>query len=157
MSHVCMRWSNQNSSHTYATCRKYMYQFKLRIALLYMFVRLRARVCVCCRVLALLFSFVVFLFFRQMYICYNIIIHLCLLMANSMFSADFANKLWTIIITFIIINFIIVSFPPEFVSRITLSSAQDSMWVISRFGSLFSPNCLIKGYKLYSESYDLYR
>ena len=40
---------------------------------------------VCCRVLALLFSFVVFLFFRQMYICHNIIIHLCLLMAKSMF------------------------------------------------------------------------
>ena len=57
------------------------------------FVRLRARVCVCCRVLALLFSFVVFLFFRQMYICHNIIIRLCLLMAKSMFSADFANKL----------------------------------------------------------------
>jgi len=52
-------------------------------------------VCVCCRVLALLFSFVVFLFFRQMYICHNIVIHLCLLMAKSMFSADFANKLWT--------------------------------------------------------------
>ena len=46
-------------------------------------------------VLALLFSFVVFLFFRQMYICHNI--HLCLLMAKSMFSADFANKLWTLI------------------------------------------------------------
>jgi len=30
-----------------------------------------------------------------MYICHNIIIHLCLLMAKSMFSADFANKLWT--------------------------------------------------------------
>jgi len=45
--------------------------------------------------LALLFSFVVFLFFRQMYICHNIIIHLCLLMAKSMYSADFANKLWT--------------------------------------------------------------
>ena len=57
------------------------------------FVRLRARVCVCCRVLALLFSFVVFLFFRQMYICHNIIIHLCLLMAKIMFSAVFANKL----------------------------------------------------------------
>ena len=54
---------------------------------------LRARVCVCCRVLALLFSFVVFHFFRQMYICHNIIIHLCLLMAKSMFSADFANTL----------------------------------------------------------------
>ena len=53
------------------------------------------RVRVCCRVLALLFSFVVFLFFRQMYICHNIIIHLCLLMAKSMFPADFANKLWT--------------------------------------------------------------
>ena len=59
------------------------------------FVRLRARVCVCCRILVLLFSFVVFLFFRQMYICHNIIIYLCLLMAKSMFSADFANKLWT--------------------------------------------------------------
>ena len=35
-------------------------------------VRLRARVCVC---------------------CHNYIIHLCLLMAKSMFSADFANKL----------------------------------------------------------------
>ena len=57
------------------------------------FVRLRARVCVCCRVLVLLFSFVVFLFFRQMYIGHNIIIHLCLLMAKSMSSADFANKL----------------------------------------------------------------
>ena len=56
-------------------------------------VRLHARVCVCCRVLALLFSFVVFLFFRQMYICHNIIIHLCLLMAKSMISADFAYKL----------------------------------------------------------------
>ena len=52
-----------------------------------------ACVCVCCRVLALLFSFVVFLFFRQMYICHNINIHMCLLMAKSMFSADFANKL----------------------------------------------------------------
>ena len=51
------------------------------------------RGCVCCRVLALLFSFVVFLFFRQMYICHNIITHLCLLMAKSMFSADFANTL----------------------------------------------------------------
>ena len=45
-------------------------------------------------VLALLFSFVVFLFFRQMYICHNI--HLCLLMAKSMFSADFANKLFDV-------------------------------------------------------------
>jgi len=36
---------------------------------------------------------VVFLFFRQMFICHDIIIHLCLLMAKSMFSADFANKL----------------------------------------------------------------
>ena len=56
-------------------------------------VRVRVRVRVCCRVLALLFFFVVFLFFRQMYICHNIIIHLCLLMAKSMFPADFANKL----------------------------------------------------------------
>ena len=55
-----------------------------------------ACVCVCCRVLALLFSFVVFLFFRKMYICHNIIIHLCLLMAKSMCSAGFANKLWTL-------------------------------------------------------------
>ena len=59
-------------------------------------VRVRVRVRVYCRVLALLFSFVVFLFFRQMYICHNIIIHLCLLIAKSMFSADFANKLWTL-------------------------------------------------------------
>ena len=61
-------------------------------------VRVRAcvRVCVCCRVLALLFSFVVFFFFRQMYICHKIIIHLCLLMAKSMFSADFANKLFDV-------------------------------------------------------------
>ena len=57
-----------------------------------MCVRACVRACVCCRVLALLFSFVVFLFFRQMYICH---IHLCLLMAKSMFSADFANKHWT--------------------------------------------------------------
>ena len=55
-------------------------------------VRLRLRVCVCCRVLALLFSFVVFIFFRQMYICHNIIIQLCVLMAKRMFSDDFANK-----------------------------------------------------------------
>jgi len=39
------------------------------------------------------FSFVVFLFFRQIYICHNSIIHLCLLIAKSMFPADFANKL----------------------------------------------------------------
>ena len=31
-----------------------------------------------------------------MYICHNIIIHLCLLMAKSMYSADFANTLWTL-------------------------------------------------------------
>jgi len=31
-------------------------------------------------------------FFRLMYVCCNII-YMCLLMAKSMFSADFANKL----------------------------------------------------------------
>ena len=66
------------------------------------FVRLRAcvracvRVCVCVCVLpcfGITFFLCSFFFFRQMYICHNIIIHLCLLMAKSMFSADLANKL----------------------------------------------------------------
>ena len=47
------------------------------------------RVCVC----VLPYFVITFFLFRQMYICHNIIIHLCLLMAKSMFSADFANKL----------------------------------------------------------------
>ena len=44
-----------------------------------------------CDIWTLLFFLVLFLFFRLMYICHNII-YLCLLMATSMFSADFANK-----------------------------------------------------------------
>ena len=55
-------------------------------------------VCVCFLLLYIcIFFFVLFDFVRLMYIyiyiCHNII-YVCLLMAKSMFSADFANNLW---------------------------------------------------------------
>ena len=56
---------------------------------------------------------IVFLFFRLMYICHNTI-YLCVLMARSKFSADFANKLWNFELTFSHMGYQSVQFVQQF-------------------------------------------
>ena len=120
----------------------------ISLPILMLFIFLSFCACVCGFFFSVVFFFVLFLFFRLLYIytCHNII-YLCLLMAKSMFSADFANKLWIELLKLAMILMLAVEVLGYYIFRVyyrSLNGEGNFNWrLVFPFEYMPAENCLV--------------